>query len=221
MTRTRTLLTIVAATVMTAACGDLRGPLTSGTPSQSEPIMAVPNPEGRDFIVFGEAGLGRASKASVSGTLLSQVESVIVKRSRKERLKVKFDSYESPLRVHEAKFEIEKNSIGDAEPLWKDHYAIVMQVETGQSLADVRVKFQPSGMSFTPVAKLTVKVKGSLDPTKLVAYHVSGNGLVTKPRMKAKEEKKGTWKLEVEVPGFSEYTYDDDDRYSDEENPES
>jgi hypothetical protein len=114
------------------------------------------------------------------------------------------------MQVREATFKVAKNSIGGRiAPLWKNYHEIEMSVETGQTLAQVIVKFRPAGMTFDPVAVLELKVKGELDPSTLVAYHVSKSGRVTKPAFKV-EGKKTAWKLSVEVPSFSEYSWDEE-----------
>ena len=206
----RSTITIVAAGLILVACGERPNPVDSGIqPFESSASLVVPNPTGTEFIVFGDAALARAKSALTSGSTYIQTETQMVKASKKAKLKVKFKKYKAPMQVRNAVFKIAKKSIGGVDPLWEDYHEVGMAVETGQTLADVIVKFRPAGMTFDPVAILELNVKGELDPEALVAYHVSRNGKVTKPALKV-EGRKTTWKLRVEVSSFSEYSWDEE-----------
>ena len=206
----RNTFTIVATGLVLVACSESRNPIDLGVqPIKHSADLILPNPSGTEFIVFGDAALARAKSALVSWSTHIQTDDRRVKASQKATLKVKFKKYKAPMQVREAVFKIAKHSIGGVEPVWKNQYAVEMSVETGQTLADVIVKFRPAGMTFDPVAILELKVKGKLDPTALVAYHVSKKGRVSKPAFTV-EGKKSTWKLRVEVPSFSEYSWDEE-----------
>ena len=210
MTRIRNVIGMLAVGVIALSCGEARGPLESTTEVNTqlpESAFAGALPAG-GVVVFGDAALARA-KRSVGGPMFTERDGDVVKSSKDGKLKVKFRDYDGPVRVKEAEFKIEKNSITNATPLYKNYYLVGMQVETGKTLEDIRVKFYPSGMTFTEEATLTLKIRGKLSTSSFKAYHIQKNGTVTEPEVKLKG-KKEEWELEVKVPGFSEYTYDDD-----------
>lgn len=210
--RIKKVVAMLAAGVVAFSCGEARGPLDSNTEADellpaSAFVEAVP---AGGIVVFGDRALARAKK-SIGGPLHKAYDADVFREKKKEKLKVKFDDYDAGVQIKEAEFEVEKNSIGGTDPIYGDYHLVAMQVETGLTLEDVRVKFYPSGMTFSPSASLTLKVKGDIDEKAFKAYHISGAGEVTTPNVRLKKEKKDSWKLEVEITGFSEYTYDDDE----------
>jgi len=209
--RIRNAAIVLALGIIAVSCGDARGPLSSGPETQFGPIVAqVANPEGVNFFVFGDAALALTKRGSAGVTTQEQKDEKIVDARKNATLKVKFRKYDSPLRVIEAEFKIKKNSIGDATPVGRNRYLIGMKVVSGQSLNQMVVTFKPKGMSFTPAAKLKLKVKSESDLENLVAYHIDPDGTVTQVKMKVKKER-SYWKLEIEVHSFSQYSYDDDE----------
>lgn len=110
----------------------------------------------------------------------------------------------SGVRVQRTTFEVKKGAI-DRE------VEISMSVFSGSALADIGVKFTPSGLRFTPPATLTLALRGDLDKKDLEglrAYHIEGSK-VTEISVKVTGNKK-TLILTVEVPGFSIYSLGDE-----------
>jgi hypothetical protein len=111
--------------------------------------------------------------------------------------------------VQKARLTVLANSMDGLKPSDDGNYWITMRVISGTTLSDVAVQFNPSGLTFTPAATLSIKLLGPLDLSGLeYVYHVSGDGSVTKVRVHAYPEATG-WRVDIEVPGFSKYVIDD------------
>ena len=79
----------------------------------------------------------------------------------------------------------------------------------------IHVAFEPSDMTFSPVARLTIHGVGPIDVENLVVYHISDDGEVGEPPFTVTVDG-GEWEITVEVPGFSEYTWEDEEADEDE-----
>lgn len=214
-------LTTLALSIVALSCGDVRSPLET-----AEPIPAVDSrPAG--LIVFASRTTPLSKIATGTdvpqGEYRLEVTTELIRRNEGGRLNVSFPEYGSSgmVRVAKAGFKVEKNSIGDAAPLHGNLYQITMAVHSGEELTDVRIEFDPSGMSFSPLATLTTDIVGHIKAQDLVAYHFHSDGLVTQPQFSVEAieidddaheayEDLPAWRITVGVPGFSEYTYDDD-----------
>lgn len=216
----------IALGVITLSCGDVRTPMeTTLTPAVDAPRAGT--------IAFGSRFLSRSKLADLSptwsGAHYIEADSKNVDASEGDRLRTKFFNYgdKSTVRVKDAQFVVRPYSIGDAEPIWGDRYPITMTVHSGEAVDEILVQFQPSGMSFSPHAQLVMIVYGEINVSDMVAYHIHGTGEVSKPAFSIEpidddeierddsdeiEESDDLkkWRITVSVPGFSEYTYDDD-----------
>jgi hypothetical protein len=164
-------------------------------------------------IVFTPSALRAAKRSTRNVTQASGTDTEIIRNREGGDLRVDIRPYgdNDILRVKSAKFEIEKKSIGGVKPLKRDRYLITMTVHSGTTLSDVAIEFTPSGMTFSPAAQLEVQLSGthSIEGKEIVGYHIDADGTVTEIRTKV-EDRRGTLKLTIDVPGFSEYDWDDD-----------
>ncbi len=145
--------------------------------------------------------------------------------NRNKRISIKFkdlvDGDADVIQVKQAQFSVEKNSI-NTEGLTEsqlERYGtrkginIRMQVVTGTKLEDIVVAFGPGGLQFDPVAQLRLQLIGDLtnvfEEGENVAYHIDGEGVVTKVSLEVDELDGSSCVLNIDVPGFSRYTIDD------------
>lgn len=217
MNRTIGKITILALGIIALACGDVRSPLENT--NDQAPLAAIDqNAPPAGIIAFGPRSLARArAKVAAHATTWSglhyvAVDADLIDASEGGSLEADFPDYgpDGIVRATSTEFEVEANSIGGADPVWEDSHLILMKSHSGERLDEILVEFYPSGMTFSPVAKLTVKGVGPINVDDLVAYHIEGDGSVSQPPFTVKVTDDG-WKIKVDVPGFSEYTYDDDD----------
>ena len=212
-------LTLLGLVVLLQGCGDSRrSPLNSqvGELSQVEASRAVveapPAIDNRpSYVVFSPF---RATK------LVKHANGVISKDTKKTidgkkggKLDVKFSDDDDDddddddkkksvtVRVKKATFKVKAKS-------FEKKAEISMTVYSGSTLADVKVEFTPSGLSFDPAAGLELQLKGTMKPGKMTGYHVSADGTVTLVEAVV-EKAKGGWKLKMDIPGFSEYSWDE------------
>ena len=90
-----------------------------------------------------------------------------------------------------------------------DEQEITMTVYSGCTLDDVRVAFDQPGIHFDPHASLEIILHGDAKPGVVTAYHISGNGAVEKIETRIVKYRGGGWKLTLNIPGFSKYSWAD------------
>ncbi|OGG51821.1 MAG: hypothetical protein A3F84_00790 [Candidatus Handelsmanbacteria bacterium RIFCSPLOWO2_12_FULL_64_10] len=86
-------------------------------------------------------------------------------------------------------------------------YNINMGVSVGTTLEDVAVTFSPSGLVFRPPASLKIVLRGRVNASKLLAYHVHGSTVENIPVNISYDD--GETVILLQVPGFSTYSLDD------------
>jgi hypothetical protein len=199
------------------SCGEMGQNPTTSLDQSAEPAPAVVDaqPSG-GYIVFTPRALAAAKRSKRSNSSTSSKSDLTVfANKRGANLSVKFNEKagKNEVVVKKAEFKVHKNSVlEDPRALPGDYHLIAMTVTSGTSLDDIRVKFKPSGMKFDPNAELSIEVDGDFEATKLVAYHVSPSEKTVKQiDVDAKKERGGKYTLSVNVSGFSEYSWDDDD----------
>ena len=225
---TTTLLTL-ACFVLLSGCGDMsRSPLVS-SPDVTAPegggaslVNGRPSLASDDVaatIVLSPRALRAAKKANDSGKVTATAEAGVYTESvsarvspyRQKKMEVQFGEYGGAdiVRVKKVSFTVKRNSIIGNEALQNHRdgsYAITMEVSSGTTLADVLVKFGPSGLKFSPPAQLDIFLEGELDPAEVAAYHIDGTaGTITKIGMEIDDQGRTGWKITIDVPGFSRY----------------
>ena len=218
--RVRTFGLMLAATALVWSCGDVgQSPVSSvDTAVAPSEISAVTQEAPAGMFVFSGRALRVAKSGVEEGTFVYERDAGMIDEDKGGKLKAKFKSYagKDQVQVKSAELKVAKDSIIPVLPAFKGKHLVVMSVRSGTSLDDVLVKFWPPGMVFTPNAELSVHFQGEFDGDAPVAYHVTKDGKVTVIKVTI-EQKKGSFVLKVEVPGFSEYSYDDGDEEADED----
>ena len=218
--RIRTSGLMLAATAFLWSCGDVgQSPVSSvDTAVAPSEIAAVTQEAPAGTFVFSGRALRAAKHGVEEGTFVYDCDAGMIDEDRGGKLKAKFKNYvgKDQIQVISAEFKVGKKSLVPVLPAFKGKHLVTMSVRSGTSLDDVLIKFWPPGMLFTPAAELSVHFKGEFDGVAPVAYHVTKDGKVTVIKVTI-EQKKGSFVLKVEVPGFSEYSYDDGDEEADED----
>lgn len=107
------------------------------------------------------------------------------------------------VQVDKVKFTVKGHSIDqDAE--------ITMQVQSGSTMKDIVISFTPTGLKFSPPAKLEIYLSGTVDSKNLDCYHMHDGELVSSFAPNVKKER-ANWKVTIDVPGFSSYSLGGDD----------
>ncbi|MBI2952081.1 hypothetical protein HYY27_08305, partial [bacterium] len=75
------------------------------------------------------------------------------------------------------------------------------------ALEDMAVTFSPSGLVFRPPASLRIVVRGRVNASKLLAYHIHGSTVETIPVNLSYDD--GETVILLQVPGFSVYSMGD------------
>ena len=232
------VLVALAGFIAVGGCGDVdRSPFASGDGALLDgggPASVAP--ANRSFLVLGLPGLAKkATGVSAQSAIYTETAERPFALSaagdlsylhEAGNLQVRFKNYgdNSILRVKTAKLVVRENSIGyqptgdlPAEmPVNKrDEVEITMAVTSGSTLSDVSVIFGPSGLTFTPAARLEVQLTGDMSRENLtvggtipwVVYHISSNGTITKIEAKA-EVRSRSAKIKIDIPGFSQFDWD-------------
>jgi hypothetical protein len=150
---------------------------------------------------------------TVSGSVAESVSKKILDTDG-GRLKLDFDrpSEFSVVSVLRAQLDIPENALGSSGKV----YRISMSVSSGNTLDDIDVAFTPSGLSFTPEAKLTLVIIGPVSAEDIEsATHIFGDGQIESVETTAVDRKRKT-RVVIVVPGFSRYGFDDDGAMSEE-----
>ena len=96
-------------------------------------------------------------------------------------------------------------------------HEITMEVHSGTTVDDIRVVFSPSGLAFSPMASLTMRLRGPVTAEQVSsAQHICGGGKIIES-ITTETDRKGNSFLVVElkVPGFSIYSLGGDDMRAD------
>lgn len=154
------------------------------------------------FLVFADP-----SKLRLRATKPTEAKSAkgVFSPRRDGNLEVRFnrDDDDDAVRVKKTTFSVSKGSI-------KQEVEISMTVFSGSALEDIGVKFTPSGLKFSPPAKLEIDLQGAdrKDLQGLKVYHIEG-GKVTEISIKVTGNKNNLT-LILEIPGFSIYSIGDE-----------
>ena len=196
------------------------GPVTD-TPTNSSAPGAGVGAASTDVtaIAFSLPGAPRLSKTSAKN-LETRFTSEDVEIDDDAKLEVSFDredensnpssAAQGVVRVRKASIEIHEESIGGSHAERQDEIEITMNVQSGLALSDVLVQFTPSGLTFRPTALLSVQLSGHLAPTEIIVYHIYSDGTVVEILTEIVQDG-DYWRVNVDVPGFSEYSWDDGD----------
>jgi hypothetical protein len=199
------------------SCGDPeRSPLVSSADDPAQAVSAPVPPSGGTFSIGFSPRPANDQVLTKPAWVQKRYDTDFVSRGRGGKLKTRFSTWlwdddDDDVRVDEVEFKVNKKAIDS------DRF-VTMEVTSGTSLDDVRVKFWPSGVQFEPAAELKIELRGELDKDTLKglkAYHVEKDGTVTKIKVKV-SGRGDKWKLTIKIPGFSYYDLADDEDYADE-----
>jgi hypothetical protein len=218
-----TKLAILALSVVVLACGEINTPVESVS-NPTSPDSGIDNarpagPRSAGRIVFGSSTARPkiAATADWSGVQAYDTDESSIAFGEGGELAATFNAYgtDATVRVDAVRFVVQPNSIGGIEPAWGDVHRIEMSAQSGQRLEDILIGFQPSGMTFSPAATLNIRGSGHINPKDLVMYHISDDGEVTLPSFWVKASG-SHWAIVIGVPGFSEYSMDEEGQEGDE-----
>ena len=205
----RTCLMMLAAAFLVFACGN-RGPLspeskTGGQENASSRTYAA-KPGGQKHVTTTseEAGV-----TSMSETLYVQSDHGNFSSHQGGSLRVTMPNYgdASTVRVKKVLFDVLPGSME------QNKARITMTVYSGQTLGDVWVSFDPSGLTFKPGAKLKLYLQGPVTEQDVRnAYHIYGNGSnVEQIATEITSSGEAYLIVEFDVPGFSQYSLGGED----------
>lgn len=182
----RTLGVLAAASLLAWSCGEAP-PLAS---TSEGPLQAA----------------AKKTVKEVAGTSGSVSADVVDKKGGTLKLVLEKPKDRSIVSVSKAKLKIPKRAMGEAG----DTHTITMAVSTGTTLADIDIAFSPSGMDFREHATLFLVLVGPVTQEEVEqALHIRGDGTIE--RIETEVDERGRRiKLEIDVPGFSRYNFDDD-----------
>ena len=122
---------------------------------------------------------------------------------------VKFTSdpkSENEVSLESARLKIAPGALGKSGQV----YSISMRATAGESLDEIDILFGPAGTTFSPAATLTIVLYGKVSAEDIgAARHVYGDGQVESVQAVATDRGPKTV-VEISVPGFSRYGFDDD-----------
>jgi len=174
----------------------------------SSPVL-----KGNSFaIAFGPKALAKTTGGSDGSTMVRWVQDLFEVDSDGS-MGVEFPVYgdESTVRIVTATFAVDANTMRSLPPNGPDGtYDITMEAYSASTLGDVLVRFNPSGLEFKPHASLVVTVAGpvSIQQGTYTVYHIYQDGTIKELRSKVTISD-GVTTFDVQVPGFSEYDWDD------------
>ena len=200
-----TLALLIAVGLM-SGCGNLdHSPMVSND-AQTEPTLD----QAPSYFVFSPKAFraGKHVKADKDGKATLKKEKKIRKR-RGATIEIKFDYDQARkkdvIRIQKAKLRVFPYSLSKDE-------TISMEVQSGNTLADIVVAFTPAGLKFKFDAWLELELEGGdLTPGVTKGYHIEGDGTVTEIDIHLMPRGRDKWKLWMKVPGFSRYATDSGD----------
>jgi hypothetical protein len=204
---------LATALALLGACGervDVALTPTTG-PEQAQTIYKLPDPDGISAIAFGAPGRRLTKSAAKHISSKTDVQTISVAEGG--NMGVVFNSASGDpeaVKVDHATFQVHPNTMGGTPAEGVEAVEVTMTVTSGLVLDDVSVPFGPSGLTFVPGADLNVWLTGPLAPMNIIVYHIYADGTVV-PIPTQIVADGDLWLVHVPVPGFSEYSWDDDD----------
>ncbi len=197
----------LAGIALISGCGNLQAPAAPGqTPTVQKTNGSAYSSDGPFTLVFSPKALDPSRARAAKPTASNKISGPFSPK-KGGKLEVKLDDRgdDHSVSVQKATLEVQKGSI--------DHEVeISMTVLSGSALDDIAVLFTPSGLRFTPPAKLTLVLNGNLDEQDvkaLKAYHIEGQ-TSQEISVLVYPSGKNEWTVILKVPGFSIYSLGND-----------
>jgi hypothetical protein len=207
-------LTLALGTLL-VGCGDLnRQPLAAGAALQEDGGKGISDAGLSTIVLSPNApGLSKAQVRAAKPVAYRKVSKRFYPR-RNAELAVTFGSDDddddddddgdrrsnAAVNVKEVVFKVRAGAI-DRE------YDISMGVSVGAAPGEVAVTFSPSGIVFRPPASLKIVLRGRVNDSKLLAYHIHGSTVENISVNISYDD--GETVILLRVPGFSVYSLGD------------